>query len=43
MGGQPRILQFQAGEIDIDSIIKAVTFGYGTPANSYIPAGGCTG
>ncbi len=26
--------------IDIDSIVQAVTFGHGTPANSYIPAGG---
>lgn len=26
--------------IDIDSIVKAVTFGFGVPANSYIPAGG---
>ncbi len=26
--------------INIDSIVQAVTFGYGTPANSYIPAGG---
>ena len=25
--------------IDIDSIVEVVTFGYGTPANSYIPAG----
>jgi peptide/nickel transport system substrate-binding protein len=25
--------------IDIDSIVQVVTFGYGTPANSYIPAG----
>jgi peptide/nickel transport system substrate-binding protein len=26
--------------IDIDAIVQAVTFGHGTPANSYIPAGG---
>jgi peptide/nickel transport system substrate-binding protein len=25
--------------IDVDSIVEVVTFGYGTPANSYIPAG----
>jgi peptide/nickel transport system substrate-binding protein len=35
-----RVRQALAKGIDIDSIIKAVTFGYGTPANSYIPAGG---
>ncbi|MCB1808355.1 MAG: ABC transporter substrate-binding protein, partial [Candidatus Competibacteraceae bacterium] len=26
--------------IDIDAVVQAVTFGHGTPANSYIPAGG---
>ena len=26
--------------IDVDSIIKTVAFGYATPANSYVPAGG---
>jgi peptide/nickel transport system substrate-binding protein len=35
-----RVRKALAKGIDIDSIIKAVTFGYGTPANSYIPAGG---
>lgn len=35
-----RVRKALAKAIDIDSIIKAVTFGYGTPANSYIPAGG---
>ncbi|MEO1020057.1 MAG: ABC transporter substrate-binding protein, partial [Pseudomonadota bacterium] len=29
-----------AHAVDIDAIIEAVTFGYGTPANSYIPGGG---
>ena len=35
-----RVRQALAKGIDVGSIIKAVTFGYGTPANSYIPAGG---
>ncbi len=35
-----RVRKAIAEAIDIDAIIKAVTFGYGTPANSYIPAGG---
>ncbi|MEQ8653821.1 MAG: ABC transporter substrate-binding protein [Kiloniellales bacterium] len=35
-----RVRKALAQGIDVDSIIKAVTFGYGTPANSYIPAGG---
>jgi len=35
-----RVRKTIAEAIDIDAIIKAVTFGYGTPANSYIPAGG---
>lgn len=26
--------------IDVDAVVQAVTFGYGTVANSYIPAGG---
>jgi peptide/nickel transport system substrate-binding protein len=29
-----------AQAIDVDAIIEAVTFGYGTPANSYVPGGG---
>lgn len=35
-----RVRQALAQAIDIQSIIKTVTFGFGTPANSYIPAGG---
>ena len=35
-----RVRQALAQAIDIDAIIKTVTFGYGTPANSYAPAGG---
>lgn len=35
-----RVRKALAKAIDLDSIIEAVTFGYGTPANSYIPAGG---
>lgn len=35
-----RVRKALAKAIDLDAIIKAVTFGYGTPANSYIPAGG---
>jgi len=35
-----RVRKALAKGIDIGSIIKAVTFGYGNPANSYIPAGG---
>lgn len=35
-----RVRKALAKAIDIDAIIKAVTFGYGTPANSYIPGGG---
>ncbi len=35
-----RVRQALAQAIDVDAIIKTVTFGHGTPANSYIPAGG---
>ena len=35
-----RVREALAKGIDVDAIIKAVTFGYGVPANSYIPAGG---
>ncbi len=35
-----RVREALAKAIDIEAIIEAVTFGHGTPANSYIPAGG---
>lgn len=35
-----RVRKALAKAMNIDEIIEAVTFGYGTPANSYIPAGG---
>lgn len=35
-----RVRQAIAQAIDVEAIIQTVTFGYGTPANSYIPAGG---
>lgn len=35
-----RVRQALAQAIDVDAIIETVTFGHGTPANSYIPAGG---
>lgn len=38
--GDVRVRRALAKGIDVDAIIQAVTFGYGTPANSYIPAGG---
>lgn len=35
-----RVRQAICNGIDLDAIVQAVTFGFGKPANSYIPAGG---
>lgn len=35
-----RVRQAICNAVDLDAIVKAVTFGFGKPANSYVPAGG---